>query len=140
LIERLVTIREITISGMETAYKVGNYLREEVHVDMSDSIVRRVLCEAGLRCKVKPKKPKLTFLQKKARLEFARCHLHWIDVDWGCVIFSNETKINYFCFDGRSWCWFRDEGSKSTEIVQEIVKFGGGGVMMWGCMTAMALV
>ena len=31
--------------------------------------------------------------------------------------------------------WFRDGQSRSARMVQQIVKFGGGGVMMWSCMT-----
>jgi hypothetical protein len=55
-------VREITVGGLETAHKVGNYLREELHIGMSDNIVRRVLQKASLKCKVKQKKPKLTLL------------------------------------------------------------------------------
>lgn len=135
-VDRRACVRAITVGGLETAHKVGNYLREELHVGMSDSTVRRVLRKAGLKCKVKQKKPKLTLLQIKRRLEFARCHCHWTDDDWDRVVFSDETKINRFCSDGRSWCWFRDEQSRSVRMVQQTVKFGGGGVMMWGCMTS----
>jgi hypothetical protein len=56
------------------------------------------------------------------------------DDDWDRVVFSNETKINRLCYDGRSWCRFRDGQSRSARMVQQTVKFGGGGVMMWGCM------
>ena len=55
--------REITICGLEIAHKVGNCLRKELHVGMSDSTVRRVLQKASLKCKVKQKKPKFTLLQ-----------------------------------------------------------------------------
>ena len=93
-VDRTACVRAITIGGLETAHKVGNYVREELYVGMSDSTVRRVLRKAGLKCKVKQKKPKLTLLQIKGRLEFARRHCHWIDDDWNCVIFSDETKIH----------------------------------------------
>ena len=36
-------VREIIVGGLETAHKVGNYLREELHVGMSDSTLKRVL-------------------------------------------------------------------------------------------------
>jgi hypothetical protein len=41
--DRRVCLREIIVGGLETVHKVGNYLREELHVGMSDNIVRRVL-------------------------------------------------------------------------------------------------
>jgi transposase len=43
------------VGGLETAHKIENYLREELHVGMSDNTVRRVLRKAGLKCKVKQK-------------------------------------------------------------------------------------
>lgn len=46
-------MREIIRGGKEIAHKVENYLRKELHVGMSDNTVKRVLCEAGLKCKVK---------------------------------------------------------------------------------------
>jgi hypothetical protein len=78
-------MREIIVGGLETAHEIENYLREELHVGMSDSIVRRVLRKVGLNCKVKQKKPKLTLLQIKGQLEFARRHCHWTDDDWHFV-------------------------------------------------------
>lgn len=72
---------------------------------MSDMIVGRVLCEAGLGAKVKQSKPKLIVAHIKARLEFAKRHKDWTISDWERVVFSDETKINRFCSDGHSWCW-----------------------------------
>ena len=86
----MACVREITVGGLETAYKVGNYMKEELY---RDSTLWRVLPKGGLKCKVKEKKPKLRLLQNKGRLEFARCHCHWIDDDWNCVASSHETKI-----------------------------------------------
>ena len=42
-------------------------------------------------------------------------------------------QINRFNSDGQSWCWVRD-GQPSFHV-QEIVKFGGRSIMIWGCMT-----
>ena len=61
----MACMREITVGGLEIAYKVGNYLREELHIGISDSTVTRVLRKAGLKCKVKQKKPKITMIQIK---------------------------------------------------------------------------
>jgi hypothetical protein len=88
-----------------------------------------------LKLKVKQKKPKVALLQIKGRLECARRHCHWTDDDRDCVVLSDETKINRFFSDGCSWCWFHDGQSRIVGMVQQTVKFGGGGVMMWGCMT-----
>jgi DDE superfamily endonuclease len=72
----------------------------------------------------------------KARLEFARRHRYWTIEDWKRVIWSDETKINRFCSDGRSWCWKGDGEGYKPQHVKQTVKHGGGSVMIWGCMTA----
>ena len=47
-----VCVGEVIVGGLETAHKVGNYLKEELHIGMSDSTVRKVLQKAGFKCKV----------------------------------------------------------------------------------------
>ena len=51
------------------------------------------------------------------------------------MIWSDETKINRFGSDGRQWAYKKigEEGLVDREV-QETLKFGGGSLMMWGCM------
>jgi len=53
LMARLIWEKSLSVGGLETAHKVGNYLREELRVDMSDSTMKRVLRKVALKCKVK---------------------------------------------------------------------------------------
>ena len=46
-------------------------------------------------------------------------------------------QIIFFNFDGQSWCWICD--GQASSHVQEIVKLGGGSILIWGCMTLMAM-
>ena len=96
---------------------------------MSPKTVRRTLKRAGLKALVKQKKPKLINRHVKARYEFAVKYKNWTFDDWTRVIFSDETKINRFGSDGRSWVW-KEQGAPLQE---HHVK--GGSLMMWGCMT-----
>ena len=101
-------------------------------MNVSGWTVRRALKRAGFPSRVKQKKPKLTQKHIKDRLDFAKRHQHWTLSDWQRVIFSDESKINRFNSDGRSWCWVRN--GESSSRVQETVKHGGGSIMVWGCM------
>ena len=65
----------------------------------------------------------------------ALSHEHWIVDDWKCVVWSDKTKINHIGSDGRKWVWKRAGKSLSNRLVEGTVKFRGGSVMMWGCMT-----
>lgn len=96
-----------------------------------------MLKRSNLKSFVKAKKPLLAVRHRRQRLEFARKYQHWTSEDWRRVVFSDETKINRFGSDGRKWCWKKS----STKILQpnhvfSTVKYGGGSLMVWGCMTA----
>lgn len=51
-------------------------------------------------------------------------------------MWSDETKINRFGSDGRIWVWKKSQEKLSKRLVKPTVKFGGGSLMIWGCMTA----
>jgi transposase len=128
-------IRAVTSGKLETATEAPKDLREQLNIKLSDRTVCRTLHEAGMKAMEKEKKPKLSAKNAKARLKFAKRHQNWTCEDWKRVIWSDETKINRFCFNGRSWCWIRDGEKRQKHNVKETVKHGGGSVMMWGCMT-----
>jgi transposase len=55
------------------------------------------------------------------------------------VVFSDETKINRFNADGRSWYWINDKENVPNCAVKQTVKHGRGSVMLWSCMTSRGL-
>ena len=54
--------------------------------------------------------------------------------DWKRVIWSDETKINHLGSDGRKWILKEVGEELNDRLVEGTQKFGGGNVMMWGCM------
>lgn len=94
--------------------------------------IRNTLKQEGLRAAVKVKKPFLSKAHRRRRLEFALEHQHWTLDDWRRVIWSDETKINRVGSDGRVWGWKK---AGSEQQVKGTLKFGGGSLMVWGCMT-----
>lgn len=134
--DKRVCVRAVTSGRLDTATAAAKQLREETGVEVSDLTVRRALREAGLMAQEKEAKPKLSAKNIKARLDFARRHRHWTVEDWKRVIWSDETKVNRFSSDGRSWCWARDGEGRQPRHVKQTVKHGGGSLMIWGCMTA----
>jgi hypothetical protein len=84
-----------------------------------------------LKAVTKKKKPLLSAVHRKKRLAFALKYQNWTVEDWKKVIWSDETKINRIGSDGKQWVWKQvGQGLK----VQGTVKFGGGNIMVWGCM------
>lgn len=129
-------VRAITAGQLETATQVTKKLKDDIGVEVSVKTVRRALHKAGLGSTEKEKKPKLSPANIKARLEFANNHKNWTVDDWTRVIWSDETKINRFGSDGRSWCWKRDGERAQARHIKQTVKHGGGSIMIWGCMTS----
>jgi hypothetical protein len=54
--------------------------------------------------------------------------------DWKRILWTDETKINHLGSDGRKWVWKEVGEPLSDRLVESTVKFGGGNVMIWGCM------
>ena len=97
---------------------------------MSDVIMRHALRWEGLVARVRQKKLLLTRKHVLAWLRFAQRYASWIIHDWKYVIFSDETKINMFNSDGRSWCSIIDGQNVQLQHVQQAIKYGGGHVMI----------
>jgi hypothetical protein len=93
------------------------------------------LKKENLKAVVKVKRPLLASRHIKAQYEFAIKYQHWTEEDWCRVIFSDETKINRLGSDGRLWVWKRPGSALTQQHVNGTVKFGGGSLMIWGCMT-----
>ena len=117
--------RKLTVPALRLVW-------QEAGVNASNSTVRRRLSAAGLNGHVAVKKPLLTARHRQLRLEFARRHEHWSWVDWSCVLFTDESKFNMFQNDGRVYIRRRAGEKFRDNCVIPTVKFGGGGVMVWG--------
>jgi len=83
---------------------------------------------------VKQQKPLLSKHHCRERLDFAIAHKDWTVEDWKRVVWSDETKINHLGSDGRSWVWKKAGEGPCQRTVSGTVKFGGGSLMVWGCM------
>ena len=97
--------------------------------------VRRRLDEAGLYGRVARRKPLLTDKHRRVRLEWAREREHWSARDWESIIWSDESKFNLIGNDGRVFVRRRVGEELLPECTKQTMKFGGGNVMVWGCIS-----
>lgn len=97
--------------------------------------VRRALKDVGCFPSKKPKKPKLSPKNIKARRVFALSHQQWTIDDWKRVLWSDECKINRFNSDGIHYFWSNTGKATQSYQVIETVKHGGGSIMVWGCFS-----
>jgi transposase len=129
-------VRMVTSGEADTAVQLTQEFKNTKNIELSVQTVRRTLKEAGLKAITKKKKPRLLPRHIRQRLDFALKYQHWTVKDWKRVIWSDETKIKRLGSDGRKWVWKRPGGMLTEQHVKGTVKYGGGSLMIWGCMTA----
>ncbi len=89
-----------------------------------------------LVCMAATRKLLLKMMHKKARKQFVE-DKQTKDMDyWNHVLWSDETKINFFGSDGVKRVWWQPGEEYKDKCVLPTVKHGGESVMVWGCMRA----
>jgi transposase len=129
-------VRNICKNKNANAVTIKKALLKDFSIATSANTIRRALREEGLGAVPKVAKPMLTRQQIKNRLKFANTYKDYTLADWRQVIFTDESKINRFNSDGRTWAWVRSHEELSVRRVKQTVKHGGGHVMVWSCITS----
>src|SRR5713101_5962389 len=127
-------LSQITMGKVSNAVQATKHINTIIPHPASSQTVRNVLKKQSFKAVTKKKKPLLSAMHRKKCLAFALKYKEWTVEDWKRVIWSDETKINRIGSDGKQWVWKQvGEGLISREV-QGTVKFGGGKIMVWGCM------
>ncbi|GFY30648.1 transposable element Tcb2 transposase [Trichonephila clavipes] len=92
---------------MTSAQNIANELLSSCNVSVSAQTVRNVLHSAGLKARTPRKKPYISEVNTKRRLEFA----------------MNIRKI-----------WRKNKTALEPKNVLSTLKYGGGNVMVWECV------
>ena len=114
---------------------MARHLRDITHTPLSPQTVRGHLKEAGPKAVVRKNKPLLTPRHRRNRLGYAIAHQDWTVEDRKRVIFSCETKTNRLGSDGRKQAQKLPGEGLTSRLIQGMLKFGGGLLMVWGCTT-----
>jgi transposase len=136
--ERTV-VRRIITNEYSTAIDVQKSLKTNEKLEVSTNTIRRVLKRNGFKARIKTKKPLLSKIHRKKRLEFANEYRMWSIEDWNKVVWSDESKFQIFGSDGRQYCWKKNGEQLSDRLVKPTVKFGRGSVFVWGCFTSLGI-
>src|ERR1700761_241542 len=128
-------IHLISTQRAENAVQVTKTLSNIINQPLSPGTTCLHLKKAGMKAVVKTKHPLLSARHRKVHLDFAHAHEDWTLDDWKRVVWSDETKINHLGSDGHKWVWKKPGEGLSDRLVEGTAKFGGGSIMIWGCMT-----
>lgn len=124
---RLTARRERTIP----ARVLQNRLRQSTGTRIGDQTIRNRLHKDGQRSRFRVIRLKLTRAHRAARLRFAREHVKWTMDNWRNVLFTDESKVKFFCDDRRVRVWRREGERFSEPCICERDRFGGPNVMVW---------
>ena len=102
---------------------------------LSDRTVRNRLKAAGYRARRPVKRIQLSPAHKAARLAWCNQRVRWNLASWRRVHFSDESKFLLHMVDGRTRVWRTRGTAMVPRYIQETVPFGGGSVMVWGCIS-----
>ena len=99
---------------------------------MSPSTIRNRLRTAGLQARRPYTGPIFTPFHLRQRLEWTRRHVRWNQRRWNYIVFSDESRFTLRFADGRVRVWRRPRERYAQCCVQDVDRFGGGSVMVWG--------
>lgn len=115
--------------------KVSGILKDKLGKNISYNTVRNMYNKNGIKAYSPIKKPLLTKRHVKARISAASQWLTLNETEQKSVIFSDESKFNLICSDGRQSVW-REKGSGlKSQYLCPTIKHGGGSVMVWACFS-----
>jgi len=131
----ILLAREYASGNLKTCSDGANYVRNQLNITVSKDTIRNRLRASGLRSYSKVKKPRLLPKHKRNRLTFAREFSRKPENYWQDVIFTDESKYNLYGPDGNKRVWRYPGSLLQDHHIRPVVKFGGGSVMVWGCIT-----
>ena len=99
-----------------------NYLANFYGINCGKTTVLRGLKKKNIRAQRKIKKPLISKVNRKKRVEFARKYRHWTVEDWKNVIFTDETRVKLINSDGVSYVWEGEETSRLESLDPKCLK------------------
>ncbi|GBO16793.1 Transposable element Tc1 transposase [Araneus ventricosus] len=132
-------IRKLVKNPRLIALKVFAEFSEKFSTSISSETVRLVLRAAGLNGRSASRKCFVSARNRKLRLSYAKSMLNKPETYWNNVLFADEIKFNIFGSVGRIMVWRRKNEELNPKNLVGTVKYGGEGVLVWGCISASGL-
>ncbi|KAG1031641.1 hypothetical protein G6F43_013916 [Rhizopus delemar] len=97
--------------------------------------INRTFKRKGLKSAKKKTALPLNNDRQKARYDWAKAHKDWSETYWERVVFSDETEIQKRGSNGLEYAWKEDNAPYRDHHYKKKHAYGGGGIMLWSCIT-----
>lgn len=119
-----------------SAPELNTKFYEKSGIVVSDQTIRRALNEEGFKACSPIYRPLLSNNNKKSRFDICTQWTYKPDSFWDGIIWSDECKFNLYNSDGPGKVWRKTGDRLESPYINNTVKYGGGNVMAWGCMSS----
>jgi transposase len=119
-----------------TAVELAKTIKKNGKPKATVRTIRNRLLEIGYPARIARKKPLLTKVQMKKRLQWARDHKDWTIQRWTKVLWSDESFFTLFPHTGRQYVRRQPGEAMREDCLAKTVKHGGGKIMVWGSFHA----
>lgn len=126
--------RKVKREPFQSASKLAIEMGEVCGKTMSRSTIARALKQQGIKSCTPRRKPFISDVNRKKRLNYAKKYIDMPISFWKKIIWSDESKFNVKGSDGRKRVWRPAGKALNFNFMQGTVKHGGGSVMVWGSM------
>lgn len=108
-------------------------IKNDLNIDVDTSTIRKTLIRENMKARSPRKVPHLSPKNVQQRLKFAETHIGWPKEKWRNILWSDETKINFFNSDrGVHHVRRPVNAAYNPKYTIKTVKHGGGNIMIWG--------
>ncbi len=130
----ILQLCEVLFAIQKNLWQHASSLHTRYQTEVGVRRVQQLMQEADhLRWSRMKSAPRLTSDHKKDRVGWAVKQLHSSLSKWSCTIFSDEKR---FCLDGPDGVSYHWTDKRLDSRYFSTPQKGGGGVMVWGCFSA----
>ncbi|GFS53510.1 transposable element Tcb1 transposase [Trichonephila clavipes] len=119
-----------------TAAQIVTDVHEKLNKIICADTARKILKKVGYRSRLARRKLYISMTNQLKRIAFENEHINKPPEFCRSIIFTGESKLCIFSIKGRKLAWNKLCTELQKEHLVSTVKHGGGGVMVWGCMTS----
>ena len=132
LIREAVRVRDPS-EVCPSAADLSGSLKERTSTEISRRTVQRRLHERNFKKCPKTKKPYVSSVNRRKRVNFAKRYRAWTVDEWKKVVWSDESPFVLRC-QNRSYVWCRPTEKFSPRSLQGTLKHQKK-IMVWGCFS-----